>query len=52
VRALGATEVNADGHRDVLGIQVTTSEDGAGWLGFSPITHRCDGSAPPMNWTA
>src|SRR5215208_754716 len=34
VHALVATGVNADGHREVLGIQVTTSEDGAGWLGF------------------
>ena len=29
-----ATGVNADGHREILGVQVTTSEDGAGWLGF------------------
>ena len=34
VHALVATGVDADGHRQVLGIQVTTSEDGAGWLGF------------------
>jgi putative transposase len=34
VHALIATGVNADGHREILGIQVTTSEDGAGWLGF------------------
>ena len=34
VHVLVATGVNADGHREVLGIQVTTSEDGAGWLGF------------------
>jgi transposase-like protein len=34
VHALIATGVDADGHRQVLGIQVTTSEDGAGWLGF------------------
>ena len=26
--------MNGDGHREILGIQVTTSEDGAGWLGF------------------
>ena len=26
--------VNADGYREVLGIDVTTSEDGAGWLQF------------------
>jgi len=32
VHALVATEVNADGYREVLGITVTSSEDGAGWL--------------------
>lgn len=34
VHALVATGVNADGHREVLGIQATSSEDGAAWLGF------------------
>ena len=34
VHALVATGVNADGHREILGIHVTTSEDGAGWLAF------------------
>ena len=34
VHALIATGVNADGHREILGIQVTTAEDGAGWLAF------------------
>jgi putative transposase len=34
VHVLVATGVNADGHREVLGVQVTTSEDGAGWLAF------------------
>ena len=34
VHALVATGINADGHREILGIQVTSSEDGAGWLGF------------------
>jgi putative transposase len=29
-----ATGVNADGHREVLGIQASSAEDGAGWLGF------------------
>ena len=32
--ALVATGVNADGHREILGIDVTSSEDGAGWLAF------------------
>ena len=34
VHALVATGVNADGHREVLGVQVNSSEDGAGWLAF------------------
>ena len=34
VHALVATGVNADGHREVLGLHVTSSQDGAGWLGF------------------
>ncbi len=34
VHALLATGVNADGHREVLSLQVTSGEDGAGWLGF------------------
>jgi putative transposase len=32
--ALVATAVNADGHREILGLQVTSAEDGAGWLAF------------------
>jgi hypothetical protein len=34
VHALIATGVNADGHREILGIEVTSTEDGAGWLAF------------------
>ena len=34
VHALVATAVNADGHRKILGLQVTSAEDGAGWLAF------------------
>jgi putative transposase len=34
VHALVATGVNADGHREILGLEVTSSEDGAGWLAF------------------
>ncbi len=29
-----ATAVNADGYREVLGVDVITTEDGAGWLAF------------------
>jgi putative transposase len=34
VHALLAVGVNADGHREILGLQVTSAEYGAGWLGF------------------
>ena len=29
-----ATAVNGDGHREILGLDVITTEDGAGWLAF------------------
>lgn len=32
--ALVATGVNADGHREVLGLEVVTAEDGAAWTAF------------------
>ena len=34
VHCLIATGVNADGCREILGIDVTSAEDGAGWLAF------------------
>jgi len=34
VHALLATGVNADGHREILGLDVCSGEDGAGWLAF------------------
>jgi len=34
VAVLVATGVNGDGHREILGQQVATTEDGAGWLTF------------------
>src|SRR6202008_3190163 len=34
VHGLVATGVNAAGHREILGADVTSSEDGAGWLAF------------------
>ena len=34
VHALVAVGVNGEGHREVLGIQTTSAEDGAGWLAF------------------
>ncbi len=34
VACLLAVGVNAQGHREILGLEVATTEDGAGWLGF------------------
>jgi putative transposase len=34
VHVLVATGVNADGRREILGVEVTSAEDGAGWLAF------------------
>ena len=34
VHALIATGVNTDGHREILGLDVASGEDGAGWLAF------------------
>ena len=34
MHALLATGVNADGYREILGLHVTSAEDGAGWLAF------------------
>ena len=34
VHALVATGVNVEGYREILGLQVTSTEDGAGWLAF------------------
>lgn len=34
VHVLVATAVNADGRREILGVEVTSAEDGAAWLGL------------------
>jgi putative transposase len=34
VHALIATPVNAEGYREILGVRVTSAEDGEGWLTF------------------
>jgi transposase-like protein len=34
VHALLAVGVNAEGYKEILGLQVTSAEDGAGWLAF------------------
>jgi len=34
VAVVVATAVNTDGHREILGMDVITTEDGAGWLAF------------------
>jgi transposase-like protein len=45
VHALIAAGVNADGHREILGLDVATAVDGAGWLAFlrSLITRGLSG---------
>ena len=47
VHALVATGVNADGHREILGLDVASAEDGApaGWrscAGWSPAACPCE----------
>jgi len=34
VHAMVATGVNGEGYREILGLQVSSAEDGAGWLAF------------------
>ena len=34
VSAVLAIAVNTEGHREILGLDVITAEDGAGWLAF------------------
>jgi len=34
IACLLATGVNAEGHREILGVDLATAEDGAGWLAF------------------
>jgi len=34
VALLVATGVNREGHREILGVDIATTEDGAGWLAF------------------
>jgi putative transposase len=34
VHGLIAVGINNDGHREILGVEVTSAEDGAGWLAF------------------
>jgi putative transposase len=45
-----ATGVNADGHREVLGVDVFTTEDGAGWTAFlrGLVARAC----PASSWSS
>ena len=47
VAVVVAVGVNADGHREVLGVDLITAEDGAGWLAFfrSLIARGLSGTA-------
>ena len=40
VHALIAVGVNAEGYREILGIDVTTAEDGAGWFDVPAVADR------------
>ena len=46
VHTLIATGVNAEGYRELLGLQVSSAEDGAGWLTSfaTPSTRPVGGS--------
>lgn len=50
VSALVATGINAEGYREILGIQVATGETTASWLGFfRDLVAR---AVPPRSWRA
>jgi putative transposase len=49
VHALIATAVNADGRREILGIEVASSEDGAGWLAF--LRAWSPAACPAWRWS-
>jgi transposase-like protein len=49
VHVLTATGINADGHREILGVNVTSAEDGAGWLASS-ATSPC-GACQGYRWS-
>jgi len=51
VHALLATGVNADGYREILGLHVTTAEDGAGWP-RRRLTATTNNSLWRQNWRA
>jgi len=50
VHALVATGVNVDGHREILGLQVTSAEDGAGWLAFFRDLAAIGATLPGATW--
>jgi putative transposase len=49
VHALIATGVNADGHREILGLDVTSSEDGAG--GWRSCAAWPPADCPACSWS-
>lgn len=50
VDVLFATGVNADGQREILGVKVTSAEDGAGWPGRLPRPDRSR-PTPGSTWS-
>jgi putative transposase len=51
VHALLAAGVNADGHREIFGLQVNSAEDGARWLAFFRDLTARDLTGPPSSLT-
>lgn len=52
VHALVAVGVNADGHREILGLDVATAEDGADWLAFLAMPYSVTSRDAPSESTA
>ena len=50
VAAMVATGINADGYREILGLQLSTSEDGAGWLAFFAAARAWNLALLPGRW--
>ncbi|GAA4590484.1 hypothetical protein GCM10023194_47430 [Planotetraspora phitsanulokensis] len=51
VHALIATAVNANGNREILGLDITSREDDADWLGFLRSVRPCAVAEHRERWT-
>lgn len=50
VACLVATGVNGGGHREILGVDIATIEDGAGWLAY--FRSRSPEASPGHSWSS